>query len=271
VFLIPYVQLSDYPIIAKYALFDGFPKETVAIRPFGAIVLIAIALGVGLTLHHAKRIRIRYDRIVNFIYYVVLCGFVGGHLFDVALYSPEGAKTDIGGWLSIAEGQSSFGGLLGAVGGVGLYRILRRDRVSYLVEAVATSFPTAWVIGRLGCAVVHDHPGVHSNSWLAVAYPAGGRFDLGLLEALAVLPLAVTFLWLRRRARPLDFYLAAMCTYYATVRFCLDFLRATDLPGSDRRYSGLTPAQWGVMVLFGLGVYFSSRQRFRRPRSLPVG
>jgi phosphatidylglycerol:prolipoprotein diacylglycerol transferase len=271
VFLLPYVQLSDYPIIAKNAFYEGFPKEVVAIRPFGAIVLLAIALGVGLTLHHAKRIRVSYDRIVNFIYYVVLSGFVGGHLFDVAAYSPEGATKDLWVWLSIAEGQSSFGGLLGAIGGVGLYRILRRDRVSDLVEAVATSFPAAWVIGRLGCAVVHDHPGIPSNSWLAVAYPAGGRFDLGLLEALTVLPLAATFLWLRRRNRPLDLYLGAMCTYYAIVRFCLDFLRAPDLPTSDRRYSGLTPAQWGVLFLFGLGVYFSSRQRLRRTRTLPLG
>ena len=41
------------------------------------------------------------------------------------------------------------------------------------------------------------------------------------------------------------------------VRFALDFLRATDLPGADPRYFGLTPAQYGSVACFGAGVALS--------------
>ena len=38
-------------------------------------------------------------------------------------------------------------------------------------------------------------------------------------------------------------------------RFFLDFLRASDLGFVDRRYNGLTPAQYIVVVLAGVGVW----------------
>jgi phosphatidylglycerol:prolipoprotein diacylglycerol transferase len=97
--------------------------------------------------------------------------------------------------------------------------------------------------------------------WFAVAYPAGGRLDLGLLEAVMVTPLAVAFLRGRRKPRPVGFFIGTMCVYYAVLRFGLDFLRANDVIYADRRYCALTPAQWGMGVLFCVGLYFSSRVR----------
>jgi len=43
------------------------------------------------------------------------------------------------------------------------------------------------------------------------------------------------------------------CFLYAPVRFALDFFRSTDLPNSDVRYSGLTPAQYGSLILLCAG------------------
>jgi phosphatidylglycerol:prolipoprotein diacylglycerol transferase len=53
-----------------------------------------------------------------------------------------------------------------------------------------------------------------------------------------------------------------MCTYYAPLRFLLDFLRERQdaaiaglVAGGDARYLGLTPAQWCCLPLLGLGLY----------------
>ena len=43
--------------------------------------------------------------------------------------------------------------------------------------------------------------------------------------------------------------------------FLLDFLRATDLSYVDRRYAGLTPAQYGCMLIVGYGVWQLARRR----------
>jgi phosphatidylglycerol:prolipoprotein diacylglycerol transferase len=48
---------------------------------------------------------------------------------------------------------------------------------------------------------------------------------------------------------------------YAPARFALDFLRATDVATPDRRYVGLTPAQWACLATLALGVYLWTRRQ----------
>jgi phosphatidylglycerol:prolipoprotein diacylglycerol transferase len=195
------------------------------------------------------------------MYSVVIGGFIGGHVLDVIFYHPDLAFEQP--WLltKLSSGQSSFGGFVGATLGACLWSRFRRRALGPFAEVIASSFPAAWVIGRFGCAVVHDHPGVLSEQWFAVAFPGGARLDLGLIEALAMIPLALAALRLRRTPRPAGFFVGLMCLYYAPLRFTLDLFRARDVLGADPRYAGLTPAQWGACLLFGLGLYFSLRSR----------
>ena len=123
------------------------------------------------------------------------------------------------------------------------------------------------MFGRLGCSIAHDHPGLHSDAWFAVRYPDGGRLDLGLVELLITVPLALACFRLLRTPRPWGFYAGVICTYYAPLRFLLDFLRERAgvnvgqalLAGGDARYLGLTPAQWGCIPLLVLGVVLLRR------------
>jgi phosphatidylglycerol:prolipoprotein diacylglycerol transferase len=53
-----------------------------------------------------------------------------------------------------------------------------------------------------------------------------------------------------------------MCIAYAPTRFALDFLRvhANDYGReADPRYGGLTPAQWGCLILLAGGIFFAYR------------
>ena len=49
--------------------------------------------------------------------------------------------------------------------------------------------------------------------------------------------------------------LALTLPLYGIPRFFRDYLRATDLPFSDVRYFGLTPAQYAAVAVTGLGCY----------------
>ena len=133
---------------------------------------------------------------------------------------------------------------------------------------------------------MHDHPGKLSAAWYAVkaappfqpppagawlqaggpangwqpgALPEGmGRLDLGLIEMVLTIPLALAFWWLwRSKPRQYGFFAGYMCIAYAPVRFVLDFLRIApeDKMGeSDPRYLGLTPAQYACFGLVILGI-----------------
>jgi phosphatidylglycerol:prolipoprotein diacylglycerol transferase len=265
---IPYLELPELPLLPARAIGD-FPAETLTLKPFGTLVALGVYVGAWLAVREGRRRGYSERELMAFITWVLAGGFIGGHVLDAIFYYPREVLADPLSLLRLWEGLSSFGGFCGALlGGIG-FRLRHRAGILPYTEVLSSSFPAAWVFGRLGCTFAHDHPGVRSDAWFAVAYPDGGRLDLGLLELLITIPLALYFLRCRARGpRPLGFYTGVMCTYYAPLRFMLDFLRAgeDDSAGpfggaGDARYSALTPAQWACFPLLGLGLYMLRRSR----------
>ena len=120
-------------------------------------------------------------------------------------------------------------------------------------------FPVAWVFGRSGCSVVHDHPGMKATAGtlLAVAFGRPERiqkilsvgtgdlelrwgnapqFDLGLLEMMFTVVLATLLALTWRKKLTTGSYVAATALCYAPVRFAMDFLRVRDVDQADPRY-----------------------------------
>jgi phosphatidylglycerol---prolipoprotein diacylglyceryl transferase len=260
--LIPYVTLPELTLVPARFLGE-FPPVPISIKPFGALVAIGVYLGAYLTIRRARRIGLDERAMGSFIAYVVGIGFVGGHVLDELFYYPQRLVDDPWSIFKLWDGLSSFGGFTGAVIGMLIWRSRFRVQVLPYADNVMSMLPVGWVFGRAGCATAHDHPGLLSDSWLAVQYPGGGRFDLGLLELLLTLPLMFAFLWLAKKPRPWGFFSAVACISYAPLRFALDFLREHDaVPGDvhgaiDPRYFFLTPAQWECFVMLGLGLFLA--------------
>jgi prolipoprotein diacylglyceryltransferase len=115
---------------------------------------------------------------------------------------------------------------------------------------------------RVGCFVGHHHAGRLTTLPLAVDYPGGARFDLGLLEALLLLAIfAVSTRW---RTKPGRLTVASV-TAYAVGRFAIEFLRGHDLEligrRSDPRTLGLTLVQYATVVMAVLGIAWLRRRR----------
>jgi phosphatidylglycerol---prolipoprotein diacylglyceryl transferase len=263
---IPYLYIPELTIIPK-GIFRGFPPVPFSIKPFGALVATGVYIGAVLATRQGRRLGLNDRVMASFMVWVLVVGFLGGHMLDVIFYYPGQVLTDPLSLLRLWEGLSSFGGFTGAIIGGFLWKLRYRADILPYSDVVASSFPTGWILGRTGCSIAHDHPGLPSDAWFAVQYPDGGRFDLGLYEMLLTIPLALAFLWLRKKPRPWGFYLGAMTIAYAPVRFALDFLRVAGpvaerggyVAGVDPRYAGLTPAQWACFGMLSLGVYFFAR------------
>jgi phosphatidylglycerol---prolipoprotein diacylglyceryl transferase len=271
--LIPYVTISEIPILSDLSLPIVGSLGPITIKPFGALVASGVYLGWHLCASLSKRMGWDEEHFSQFVMWVVTGGFIGGHVFDILLYHnyklTEGDLSHaIIELLAIWRSQASFGGFMGAILGMLVWKFrFKAKAVLPYCDVVASTFPPGWVLGRTGCSVAHDHPGAITNAWFAVkstivpgpwnvaSLPPGyGRFDLGLIEMVCTIPLAIAFLLLRRKPRPAGFYLGIMCTYYAPVRFGLDFLRAQDVRDADPRHFGLTPAQWLAMGLLTTGL-----------------
>jgi phosphatidylglycerol:prolipoprotein diacylglycerol transferase len=143
----------------------------------------------------------------------------------------------------------------------------------------------AWIFGRSGCTVVHDHPGARAElgAFLSVEYGRGPsehfgpielihgaapQYDLGLLELLFTIVIAglLALTWHKKLAT--GTYVIVVSLAYAPVRFAMDFLRIRDSEAADPRYGGLTPAQWCCMALLVLGLYVAALVRGQRKRGI---
>lgn len=225
------------------------------LAPFGPLVSLGVLFGIHLMHRWAERFALDWDRVFAAVGWMLVIGFVGSHLLDVAMYNPQDFL-DPRVVLDFRSGYSSFGGFV--CGGLAAYLAFRRGGVPVLqgLECTLYGFIGGWLFGRLACFSVHDHPGLPTSFFLGVAMDGVRRHDLGFYELLYTIVLfaAVYATTLRRRY---DGYVVALAaTSYAPVRFALDFLRVR-----DATYAGLTPAQWACFPLLAIGLYFVARGR----------
>jgi len=218
----------------------------IGLHPFGVLAATAIAVGFYLARRRAGRVGLDVEICSGAMMWAVIVGLVFAHWVSALFYYPKEVLSDPLYLLRLWEGFSSFGGFAG--GFLGAFIYLRRKHQSWLkyADAILFGLAPAWIIGRLGCAIVFDHPGLPSTFFLAMTDGQGvARHNLGFYEMLlAVVLTAVIYSLKDRRVFP-GFHLALALIIYAPTRFFLDSLRV-----SDRTYWGLTPGQYFSVVLF---------------------
>ncbi|MDY0063178.1 MAG: prolipoprotein diacylglyceryl transferase [Myxococcota bacterium] len=223
---------------------------------FGILVGIAILVGAYLAAERAARVGLSRQKTNDLVLWLLGIGFLFAHLAAVIFYHPERIREDPWILIQVWNGISSVGGFLGGV--VAFYGYTRYHRLLKMAyaDAVAYALSFAWIFGRMGCATAHDHKGYLTDFPLAVAFKGGARHDLGLYEMVfAILVAAILFATRHRAAKGAPgLHVGLLAALYGPVRFGLDFLRASDLGGSDLRYFGLTFAQYGSVVIFLAGV-----------------
>ena len=240
----------------------------VAIQVWGLCVAIGVLVGIWLCARAGARRAVDPAFIWDSALWIVVAGFIGARLGHIVLYDPAFYLAQPLEALRVWHGGfSSLGGFVGsAVFGVWYLRRKQVDVWKY-ADAAAVGLPWGWMIGRIGCFLIHDHPGSLTDFMFAVQEPGVlgeqglGRHDLGLYDAVLALVIGVVVWFLRKRKMFDGGLMLIAIVLYAVPRFFLDFLRAEDLVLSDARYFGLTPAQYGAIVAVMLVVWLWWRKR----------
>lgn len=229
--------------------------STIALGPitlqvWGLMVSLGIVASLALARKYLKNRNQDTTHLTSLAFWIIVGAFLGARIFHIAFYEPRFFFDNP---LEIFKiwhgGLSSFGGFFG--GTLSSFIYFRRYRLKFetYANAIIGAFPAGWAIGRVGCFLIHDHPGTLTHSILAVKYPDGARYDLGLVEILNALGMGAIMLWVKKFGARDSTVSAVGLVWYGVVRFFTEFLRATDLPGADARYLGLTPAQFGSIIL----------------------
>jgi len=140
---------------------------------------------------------------------------------------------------------------------------LKDGRILPYVDRSLFALVAGWIFGRTGCAVTHDHPGILSDFILAIQFPGGSRHDLGFYELLVTIVMFIALMIFARKPKRVGFYVAFIALAYSPIRFMFDFLRITEGKYADQRFFGLTPAQYGMVLIFLIGLYIAKTLKNR--------
>jgi len=228
------------------------PLGPITIQVWGLLVALGIMAGALVSERFAKKRGISSRFFWDMVFWMLIGAFVGARLFFVAAYTPahffshplEVFALWQGGW-------SMMGGYLGAAV-VAIFFFVRKH-LPFLATADAFIFglPLGIGIGRLGCFLIHDHPGTPTHFFLGVLYPDGIiRHDHGFYLSLIGFVVFLLFWIMKKYPRKGGDFVMTFLAIEGVSRFFLDFLRTT-----DTRYLGLTPAQYLGMIFFGLAVW----------------
>ncbi|MEZ5355725.1 MAG: prolipoprotein diacylglyceryl transferase [Bryobacteraceae bacterium] len=205
---------------------------------FLPLIAAGTATGIAITLRRARAAGLPRAETIHVIWMLLLGGWIGAG-FGKALYEPELVRNDPSLIYRYFFGISSFGGIFGGLAATWVYCAWRKEEWLPYADAMAYAFPFAWIFGRLACTLAHDHPGVFGAGWLAVAYPGRSRYDLGLLELLFTILLALAWLfWVRPFAGRIGMRIGVLLAVYGPFRIALDSLHV-DPP----RYGGISVDQ----------------------------
>jgi phosphatidylglycerol:prolipoprotein diacylglycerol transferase len=246
--------------MVPYFPFSSIPVGIFTVQVWGLMVSLGMIFGLLFARYLVKKQELNVDILLDLALWAIVGGFAGARFFHVVFYNFSFYRSNL---LEIIAfwhgGMSSLGGFVGAAVTVVLFfwkkKLDFKVFLSYL-DIGALGLWLGWGVGRIGCFLIHDHPGTLSHFFLAVKYPGGARHDLGLYDSLLGFSIFFLFFFLYK-TKVIKIGSGMLIRWsvfvYAFVRFFFDFLRAIDLSGSDVRYVNLTPAQWGMLaVVLGL-------------------
>jgi len=232
------------------------PIGPIAIQTWGLFVALGFVIGAAASVWLAKKRGLKPAVVWDTLGLIIIGSMIGARIFHVAFYEPAYYLANP--WEIFAVwhgGMSMIGGLVGgAVAGLGYLKYKKLDLLQY-TDVLIFGLPLGYFFGRIGCFLIHDHPGLPTKFFFGVQYPDGiVRHDLGLYHSLLGLVIFITFLFLKKISA--GNLLAAFLILYGAARIGLDFLRVDEI-----RLLALTPAQYFGAIMMAGGIFFLIKLR----------
>jgi len=250
--------------------YTTFNIGPIPIQVWGFFVALGMLLTFIIIWKRGKSLGYDIERILDLSVWMVVSGLIGSRFFHVFFYEPvyflENPIDIVKFWQG---GMSSFGGVAGAILAFFLFKRKNnflREKLLAIVDLIAFSALYGWMLGRVGCVLIHDHLGRVYKSFLSIQTSAGPRLDMAALEIVGLIPLAIIFYLSRNKKRQDGWYFYTLFIYYGILRFVLDFFRAIDIEHADARYFGLTPGQYFGIVLMLIGIVLMNKKRSKDTR-----
>ena len=139
----------------------------VALQVWGFFVALGMILSVVLIQREAKKRLLNAEPLLDLALKMIFFGVVGARLFHVFFYEPTFFTAHPAEIIAIWHGGlSSFGGLVGAMLAFVIAIKRKKIQTQFLTiygNIIAYSALFGWMVGRIGCLMIHDHLGKESE------------------------------------------------------------------------------------------------------------
>lgn len=161
--MIPYFQWTSLQI------------GPITIQVWGTIVALGILIGAWAGARYASRKGLDKDIIYQGSFWIIVGAFVGARIFHILAYEPGFYLQNPLEVFKIWHGGFSvMGGFLGSM--VAYYLFIKKHKIDWVkyTDAFMYGLPLGLGTGRIGCFLIHDHPGTATSFILGVKQPGGG-------------------------------------------------------------------------------------------------
>lgn len=238
----------------------------------GLWLAAGVLSGFMVFLHEGRRKGMDRDQLLQLLLWVLVSGYVGARLLHVLLYEWEAYAAqplrilDVG-----AGGLSVYGALIGGTLAVALYARWKRLPFWHLADAAVVGIAAGEIVGRVGCTIAGDVPGVPTNgSWGLVYWHPNASIPPDLLGvptfpapvAMQVwnLGLLILLLVLRKRIQPAGALFLIGMIVYSVGRFIISIWQ----PEKSLLW-GLKPTQAVAVTVMSVAILALLRLRRRAP------
>jgi phosphatidylglycerol---prolipoprotein diacylglyceryl transferase len=257
--MIPYGQITEFNI------------GPVTIQAWGLMVALGFIAAILLILWQASRSGYKVDKLIDLSLLIFIASMAGARMMYVILFWENFSG---GNWLEMFKvwngGMVYYGGFIGALIAWFLYARWQKLNFWKLADWGAPALALGLAIGRVGCHLIRDHPGIITTIPWGMEYGGQIRHETAMYSVLANLAIfLILWFWLRRKNMATGSLFAIFLGWYGVTRFIIDFFRASDLPYSDPRFFGgndwvgLTSAQIISvgLVIFSVWLYVYLKKR----------
>lgn len=216
-------------------MLPSFPAFGLTIPMYGVMSAVGMLAALVLLAATRKHTRFSEDQALSAALWAIICGFIGAKVLfwlveiDRIIADPSYLLH------TLREGFVFYGALIGGLGGVAIYSLLKKLPFFSLTDYFIPALVIGHAFGRIGCLFAGCCYGMECVSPISIVFPAGSAAPAGIpllptqiMESAFLFLLCAFLVWRLTKKKPFGTVSGLYMVLYGVWRFVIEFFRSDE-------------------------------------------